>query len=125
VANQPRGFRDALVYERPEINNLPSTDTDNAGDQPVREKEIDVKKDETENSVASHCSSAGSIVDKVPEQFVCFSSLGRLPRMFRKLEDDNYDAFVWFLGKWQFHDNVGEDTAHEWYKHSESDVYVR
>jgi len=30
----------------------------NAGDQPVREKEIDVKKDETENSVASHCSTA-------------------------------------------------------------------
>jgi len=27
----------------------------NAGDQPVREKEIDVKKDKTENSVASHC----------------------------------------------------------------------
>jgi hypothetical protein len=29
--------------------------THNAGDQPVREKEIDVKKDEIENSVASHC----------------------------------------------------------------------
>ena len=80
---------------------------------------------DSRDSVASHCSSAGNIVDKVPEQFVCFSSLGRLPRMFRKLEHDNYDAFVWSEGKWQFHDNVGEDTAHEWYKHSESEVYVR
>ena len=74
---------------------------------------------------SSHCSSAGNIVDKVPEQFVCFSSLGRLPRMFRKLEHGSYDAFVWSEGKWQFHDNVGEDTAREWHKHSESDVYVR
>jgi hypothetical protein len=30
----------------------------NAGDQPVREREIEMKKDETENSVESHCSSA-------------------------------------------------------------------
>jgi len=31
---------------------------DNAGDQPVREKEIEMEKDKTENSVASHCSVA-------------------------------------------------------------------
>jgi hypothetical protein len=29
--------------------------TTNASDQPVREKEIEMKKDETENSVESHC----------------------------------------------------------------------
>lgn len=66
-----------------------------------------------------------NIVDRVPAQFVCFSSLGRLPRMFRKAEHDSYDAFVWSEGEWQFHDNVGEDTAIEWYRHSESDTYVR
>jgi hypothetical protein len=62
---------------------------------------------------------------RVPSEFVCFSSLGRLPRMFRKIEHDNYDEFVWSEGKWRFHDNVGEKTAREWYKDSESDVYVR
>jgi hypothetical protein len=75
--------------------------------------------------MSEHTLTAGSIVDRVPEQFVCFSSLGRLPRLFRKIEHDSYDVLVWSEGKWQFHDNVGEKTAHEWYKDSESQVYVR
>jgi hypothetical protein len=68
---------------------------------------------------------AGNIVDRVPSEFVCFSSLGRLPRLFRKIEHDNYDEFVWSECEWRFHDNVGESTVNEWYSHSESDVYIR
>jgi len=75
--------------------------------------------------MSKHTLTAGNIVDRVPSEFVCFSSLGRLPRMFRKIEHDNYDEFVWSEGKWRFHDSVGEKTAREWYKDSESQVYVR
>jgi hypothetical protein len=40
----------------------PKTRRHNVSDQPVREKEIDVKKDETENSVASRCSTANPML---------------------------------------------------------------
>ena len=70
-------------------------------------------------------STAGSIVDRVPAEFVCFSSLGRLTRLFRKIEHDSYDVLLWTKGKWRFRDNVDESTAREWYKDSEPDVYVR
>jgi hypothetical protein len=72
-----------------------------------------------------HTPTEGNVVDRVPSEFVCFSSLGRLPRLFRKEDHDSYDVLVWCEGKWQFHDNVGEDTARDWYSHSESQVYVR
>jgi len=67
----------------------------------------------------------GNIVDKVPSEFVCFSSLGRLPRLFRKEAHDSYDVLMWSECCWRFHDNANESTAHEWYSHSESDVYIR
>jgi hypothetical protein len=63
-------------------------------------------------------------VDKVPAEFVCFSDHWRLPRKFCKSEGDSYDVLVWSEGRWQFHDNVGEDTANEWYR-NECDTFVR
>lgn len=67
----------------------------------------------------------GNIVDKVPAEFVCFPQHGRNPRKLRKVEHDSYDMLLWLDGKWRFTDNVSEDTASEWFRHSESDVYVR
>ena len=68
---------------------------------------------------------AESIVDRVPPEFVCFSSRGRLPRLFRKSGYDSYAVFVWLEDAWQFHDNASESTANEWHKGSEAGVYVR
>jgi hypothetical protein len=66
----------------------------------------------------------GNVLDKVPSKFVCFSEHWRLPRKYCKSEGGSYDVFVWSEGRWQFHDNVGEDTANEWYR-NESETYVR
>jgi hypothetical protein len=67
----------------------------------------------------------GSIVDKVPVEFVCFPEHGRNPRKFRKVEHDSYDMLLWLDGKWRFTDNISEDYASDWFRHSDCDVYVR
>ena len=66
----------------------------------------------------------GNVVEKLPAEFVCFSDHWRFPRKYCKSEGDSYDVFVWSEGRWQFHDNVGEDTAKKWYR-NESETYVR
>jgi len=64
-------------------------------------------------------------VDKVPDEFVCFPKHGRHARKFRKVEHDSYDMLLWLDGKWRFTDNISEDAANEWFRHSESDTYFR
>ena len=67
----------------------------------------------------------GNAVEKIPAEFVCFSQSSKLVRKLRKSEDDSYDLFVWSNGKWQFRDNITKQTAIDWYRFRESDVYVR
>jgi hypothetical protein len=80
----------------------------NVSDQPVREKEIEIKKDEIENSVASHCSSA---VD-LPDIFVCFNQGSLHPRRYMRLGKDSWDVHLW-RDHWQFFDNIGDQSAVE------------
>ena len=67
----------------------------------------------------------GRIVDKVPVEFVCFSQHGRNPRKLRKVEHDSYDMLLWLDGKWRFTDNISEEAANEWFRDSQSEIYVR
>lgn len=67
----------------------------------------------------------GIVSGKLPAEFVCFPQHGRNPRKLRKVEHDSYDMLLWLDGKWRFTDNVSEDAACEWFRHGESDVYVR
>ncbi len=67
-----------------------------------------MKKDEIENSVASHCSSA---VD-LPDIFVCFNQGSLHPRRYMRLGKDSWDVHLW-RDHWQFFDNIGDQLAVE------------
>ena len=102
---------------------------------------MDSKDESTENLGALHGSSLDSFDDcppelieslrkrvlpswsDIPTDFIAFNIMCGAPRRYERKDVDNWDVWRW-SDRWEFFDNVGDDTANEAYTEA-SMVFVR
>lgn len=59
----------------------------------------------------------------MPEDFVVFCSERKSVFRFTRLSEDNWDKLIRRECRWEFHDNVGEQSAREAFECESNEVF--